>query len=1200
MEHFLYQHGDRPLEGYTIQRAAGRGGFGEVYYAVSDSGREVALKVVNNYETIELRGITQCMNLKSPHLVSIFDVKYNEANKPFVIMEYVSGPSLRDLIDQTPSGLGEQKTAFFMREIAKGLSYLHECGIVHRDLKPGNIFYENGYVKIGDYGLSKAIKHGYNSNQTITVGTVHYMAPEIGAGNYDSSIDIYAFGCMIYEMLTGNVPFFGNSPGEVLMKHVSATPDLTGIDETFARVIRKALAKDPGERYQSVQEMVEDAFGQDHIKNSVSQFRVDDLSMIAGQVAQKIKERQTEQTRQTPAQPAAAESQPVQTEDVRNVTESAQAEEIPLSPEKAYKLKVRKYDRFSPFGRFFASLIPIALMVIAFAFIISGMDLNHYGIGGGGDKVLLIICLAVMQCGAVSGVFTGNRLIASKTSDPVLKNFARIVPAIIFANLLAIPFYIGDPGAAGPLVGIPSCALIMLAFMEKHKWLSPMRNKQIEIGHTVGMCFFLFILSIFVPRMVGLRFETFQLYFAICLLAGVSLSCQILTPFIEPAERKAFNADNTNYAKTRKNRFHHDSRGQVLQPDWLKGIWRAFSGLMLTTMILLIFTAAQSRGQDVDLAATFAAGAFILFIASLRPAFCRYYKGLGKSLIKPLILMISFAAAFVGFSGMIIMDEGAFLLFAIPGILIFWIALFMPARIFDTAADKSGHMFGTQNDNKQKVYPHQKVMPKPDWLNAVWYSISAILFTLMVILYIAVGFSGEEEMCISFGIAANILFVFSLFPAFSSTYKGLGKSLIKPILLMSLYALAHFGLTIVACQNAEEFTALAVPSIILFFVILFMPGRLFDSAAEKSARFAASTFKHSKRTNNSKISSSKRGIALLLCFIPLFTGFFGPMGIQRFYVGKIGTGILWFFTGGLFGIGQLIDVIMILTGDFTDKNGKPLLIWWNEEPTTEYYKKAANARPADTGGNMNFADNVVNDVKSTVNDIKESVRSVAAVAKDKAASVKEKVDGQDFVGERMQNDQWFSNGSNYSTYREPLRPGAALSRLVGFVFLLISSIAAFAWASRLPVIIRSIPEIASGIETEVGPQAWMFMDKILVIIMITAMLLSMLFTSLGRKHKNGWHILRGIFSVGMVALIANTWQKISVANLNNKLPEFTPSGHLPNDVLDLFFSSLPTGEGLIFAIVLAVISIILFAWPAPKPQPQQFDNIFIGNDIPGN
>ncbi|HEX4795708.1 MAG TPA: protein kinase [Humisphaera sp.] len=285
---FQYKHGDRPLDGYTIQRAAGRGGFGEVYYALSDSGREVALKLILTYEQIELRGISHCMNLKSPHLITIFDVKTGQDTRPWVIMEFVSGPSLRDLIDAAPSGLGVQKSAFFLREIAKGLTYLHECGIVHRDLKPGNIFYENGYVKIGDYGLSKAMSTSQHSGQTVTVGTVHYMAPEIGEGRYDKSIDIYALGTLLFEMLTGQVPFFGASPTEVLMKHLSAQADVSNIEEPFATVIRKAMAKNPAERYQSVQEMVEAIFGAEHVRNSVSHFSPESLTMVAGQVARKL------------------------------------------------------------------------------------------------------------------------------------------------------------------------------------------------------------------------------------------------------------------------------------------------------------------------------------------------------------------------------------------------------------------------------------------------------------------------------------------------------------------------------------------------------------------------------------------------------------------------------------------------------------------------------------------------------------------------------------------------------------------------------------------------------------------------------------------------------------------------------------------------------------------------------------------------
>ena len=288
MPGFKYQHGDRPLEGYTIQRGVGRGGFGEVYYAVSDAGRQVAIKAIQSHADIELRGLGHCMNLKNPHLVTIFDVKHTDAGEPFVIMEYVTGPSLRDLLDDSPSGLGTAKAGFFLREIAKGLTYLHDCGIVHRDLKPHNIFYEDGYVKIGDYSLSKAMSNTHHSGHTITVGTVQYMAPEIGQGNYDRGIDIYALGVMLYEMLTGQTPYLGSSPGEVLMKHMSAEPDLTGIEEPFATAIRKAIAKDPAERYQTVQEMVEAVFGAEHIRNSVSSFQANTLSQVAGKATRDV------------------------------------------------------------------------------------------------------------------------------------------------------------------------------------------------------------------------------------------------------------------------------------------------------------------------------------------------------------------------------------------------------------------------------------------------------------------------------------------------------------------------------------------------------------------------------------------------------------------------------------------------------------------------------------------------------------------------------------------------------------------------------------------------------------------------------------------------------------------------------------------------------------------------------------------------
>ncbi|MCP4247720.1 MAG: protein kinase [bacterium] len=278
---YTFRHGDRPLAGYTIQRGVGRGGFGEVYYALSDAGREVALKYLRDNPEVELRGVSACMNLNSPHLIQIFDVKQGQEGDYFVVMEYMSGPSVRDLLNAEPKGLGPEKAAYLIREIARGLTFLHDRGIVHRDLKPGNLFYEDGCVKIGDYGLSKYISASRHSAQTSSVGTVHYMAPEVGSGNYSRGIDIYALGVMLYEMLMGKVPFEGGSMGEVLMKHLTAQPELDDLPAPFAEVIRKALAKDPADRYQSVDEMAEALLGADATRDALAGFNMDSLSMVA-------------------------------------------------------------------------------------------------------------------------------------------------------------------------------------------------------------------------------------------------------------------------------------------------------------------------------------------------------------------------------------------------------------------------------------------------------------------------------------------------------------------------------------------------------------------------------------------------------------------------------------------------------------------------------------------------------------------------------------------------------------------------------------------------------------------------------------------------------------------------------------------------------------------------------------------------------
>ncbi len=243
---FAYQSGSRPLEGYTIKRGVGRGGFGEVYYATSDAGKEVALKLVRRN-----------LGDRAARHDAVPEPQAPQPGQPVRHPPGRPGGLLgRDGVRRRrepgadpgrhPNGLPPGEAVACMRQVCAGVAYLHDHGIVHRDLKPGNIFLDEGTYKIGDYGLSKFISHSRRSGQTESIGTVHYMAPEIANGHYGKEIDIYALGVILYEMLTGHVPFEGESIGEVLMKHLTAEPDLSRVPAQFRPIVARLLRKDPG------------------------------------------------------------------------------------------------------------------------------------------------------------------------------------------------------------------------------------------------------------------------------------------------------------------------------------------------------------------------------------------------------------------------------------------------------------------------------------------------------------------------------------------------------------------------------------------------------------------------------------------------------------------------------------------------------------------------------------------------------------------------------------------------------------------------------------------------------------------------------------------------------------------------------------------------------------------------------------------
>ncbi len=1223
MDQYLYKHGDRPLDGYTVKRAAGRGGFGEVYYAVSDAGREVALKAVQSYENIELRGITQCMNLKSPYLVSIFDVKYNQLKKPFVLMEYVSGPSLRDIMDESPSGMGEHKAAFFLREIAKGLSYLHECGIVHRDLKPANIFYENGYVKIGDYGLSKAIKQGYHSNQTITVGTVHYMAPEIGAGNYDCSIDIYALGCVLFEMLTGSVPFFGNSPGEILMKHVSAEPDLSGIDETFARVIRKSLAKDPNQRYQTVQEMVEDAFGTEHIRNSVSQFRADDLSIIAERVAKKVQAEvpAVDQVRVSP------EQEYIQQPELSSVGDRAEqiyADSGHISQYRSFTAKCSKYDKQGTLFRVFSSLLAILVVTFAFGFIISGRAMDNVGISSG-DKLLLVICLFFMQLAGLASLKVSS-LVLGDISDKSVRGFLRVAFAILAANLIMLPGYLLDNLDSWlRVIGVPSLGLVALATLEKDNWLSPLRKERFGLKKAVVVSFTIFIMSMVARHVpfINYHIDSNLLLFACMLASGVVLAGQLAFPFVEKQDRDAFEADKTNYVTANDKKYH--AGNFIYQPGWIRHVWLCFSGLFVMLAVMFFLGAASNR--DPFTRSYYVGFSFASIVPCIWSAInsrkLRLYRSISANLVKPILLVIGLFFTVAGFVSLVGVGHASDdpLSIVIPGMILFWVTLCIPVGVMEYGASSLGLWDHRVNQSKEK---HSRHRSQPGWLRHTWLSIFAFFTFLMVLLFFVAGNSSgrvfDYAMCWALACIAPAIWALAM-SAKRRRYRGVPANLVKPLILIIALFFSMLGFLGLASTGEDEFLGAIIPGMIVFWVVLCIPfaskeddfippfgnippkkpandRNFYDNKAQAQAVNAGAGAGAGGREATAVreaaepvspfsdragiVSQKKRVWAALLCACPMFTGAIKlPLfGLHRFYVGRVGSGIAWFLTFGLFGIGQLIDFIMILTGSFTDVDGLPVTDW------TETAVRANSGYPHKKGSYMK--DNMAADIKDSVSSVVGTVREVAGSVRGTVSEMKQNIKKEDVFSRGKEDDVRHDpvSGNSYIIYREPWRPVAALLRLLGNILLFVGFTLLSLAAISLPYLLASIPEVGDEITRELGSSSWMLiLDRILGPGGVVFTMLGAGLIVIGRRHKGAAHVIRAIIGIVLMAMsIMIFGDGFSIEQFEAAVASVR-AGSDPMLVVERFLDCAGKAD-FIPSLIVGLSGAIVAAWPAKRSEPK--------------
>lgn len=256
---------------YLVQELLGVGGMANVYKAVDEtSGRDVAIKIlreeyVENSDLLRrFKNESKAVSMLShPNIVKVYDLNFTESVN-YIVMEFIDGVTLKEYIEHQ-GRLQWKEAVYFTAQILRALQHAHDNGIVHRDVKPQNIMLlQDGSIKVTDFGIARFARSGMHTMSDKAIGSVHYISPEQARGDaIDNRTDLYSVGVILYEMLTGCLPFEGETAVAVALKHIEEPLRLPReidpeIPQGLEEIVVRAMQKDAGERYASAAEMLRD------------------------------------------------------------------------------------------------------------------------------------------------------------------------------------------------------------------------------------------------------------------------------------------------------------------------------------------------------------------------------------------------------------------------------------------------------------------------------------------------------------------------------------------------------------------------------------------------------------------------------------------------------------------------------------------------------------------------------------------------------------------------------------------------------------------------------------------------------------------------------------------------------------------------------------------------------------------------------